>query len=534
MDSNVRKLVEEGLRHYSEGQIMAALAAWQRALALDPHCVPAREYHDYVMENFDRLCAEIESGTFRSSALEGELPTMETQVPSLGPDGRITHLTRSSRSTLERWPLKIQEDSARAPGVPSASPRQYGRRSTKLDPAMLDGVLPPPEDDDLLDIPAAPLPGVPAAEGLGEESLGSDAAEEFDQGHRSSRPKPRPTLLGTGDTRPPISFGGAEEQPTVEVNSDSRKPPRTRTVTEDFGVPMVTPLPGLPGEGPLSVGTDPGLDTAWTLDPRPRPAPPSSRPVRHSTQTVRPRPMDLDDSDADGGGDSVRGPDSAFAPVIIEELATEESDARSDGAPRGEGADELFDALPTSRLRLEDVNAALAAALLPTDEVSVAAPRDEIAQYELLAQAVLMELEEEGEEGESEAARLRRRVTALIDRAQAEHRHGDDEMAVVALDLAVLENPDSVITQKLMYMHHDDICAVFRSYLGDESAVPKLTMPLHELASQNLDSRAAFLLSRVDGVMTMSELLDVSGMPLIDAYRYLAVTVLRGIVRLSR
>jgi hypothetical protein len=39
------------------------------------------------------------------------------------------------------------------------------------------------------------------------------------------------------------------------------------------------------------------------------------------------------------------------------------------------------------------------------------------------------------------------------------------------------------------------------------------------------------LLSRIDGTLTIDELLDVSGMPRLEAYRHLCQLYLRGILR---
>ena len=51
-----------------------------------------------------------------------------------------------------------------------------------------------------------------------------------------------------------------------------------------------------------------------------------------------------------------------------------------------------------------------------------------------------------------------------------------------------------------------------------------------DLATAELDSRSAFLLSRVDGNLTFEEILDVAGMTRLEAFRYLARLLLRGIL----
>ena len=72
---------------------------------------------------------------------------------------------------------------------------------------------------------------------------------------------------------------------------------------------------------------------------------------------------------------------------------------------------------------------------------------------------------------------------------------------------------------------------VFAAFLGDLQRQPALAKPLHELASTPISPRAAFLLSRVDGSLSLDEILDVSGMPRLEAFRYLCQLFLRGILR---
>lgn len=60
---------------------------------------------------------------------------------------------------------------------------------------------------------------------------------------------------------------------------------------------------------------------------------------------------------------------------------------------------------------------------------------------------------------------------------------------------------------------------------------PLARVPTHGEASPDLDPRAAFLLSRVDGMTSVEDLLDVSGMPRIEALRLLALLTRRGVLQ---
>jgi hypothetical protein len=54
--------------------------------------------------------------------------------------------------------------------------------------------------------------------------------------------------------------------------------------------------------------------------------------------------------------------------------------------------------------------------------------------------------------------------------------------------------------------------------------------PVHGRAVGDLEPRSAFLLSRIDGSMTVEDVLDVSGMPRLEALRVMALLVRRGAV----
>ncbi|MEO6952105.1 MAG: hypothetical protein ABI321_09845 [Polyangia bacterium] len=65
--------------------------------------------------------------------------------------------------------------------------------------------------------------------------------------------------------------------------------------------------------------------------------------------------------------------------------------------------------------------------------------------------------------------------------------------------------------------------------VGDLNAIPR-----YGKATPDLDSRSAFLLSRMDGSMSLDDLLDISGMPRADALRVLARLIVAGVVVTQR
>jgi hypothetical protein len=55
--------------------------------------------------------------------------------------------------------------------------------------------------------------------------------------------------------------------------------------------------------------------------------------------------------------------------------------------------------------------------------------------------------------------------------------------------------------------------------LGALDQVPVVAVPVEQLRWLTLDHRAGFLLSHIDGVSSLEEILDVSGMPRIVAMK---------------
>ena len=75
---------------------------------------------------------------------------------------------------------------------------------------------------------------------------------------------------------------------------------------------------------------------------------------------------------------------------------------------------------------------------------------------------------------------------------------------------------------------------MFLSRIGDLSQRVHVAMSETELHWLNLDHRAGFMLSRVDGPITVDELLEICGMPRLDALRTLHDLVQQKVVTLRR
>ncbi|HEY5944835.1 MAG TPA: hypothetical protein VIV40_05060 [Kofleriaceae bacterium] len=147
------------------------------------------------------------------------------------------------------------------------------------------------------------------------------------------------------------------------------------------------------------------------------------------------------------------------------------------------------------------------------------------------AAQILDEVDTDAPAEEAHDEQTRRRIGSLLEHAVTWSQAGDTQKAVLAVDLALNEDPNSALGQKLITRNRETIMTLFQSYLGSLDRQPQLAKPLHELQNAPISPRAAFLLSRIDGTLTIDELLDVSGMPRLEAYRHLCQLYLRGILR---
>ncbi|MEZ4248850.1 MAG: hypothetical protein R3B99_11480, partial [Polyangiales bacterium] len=76
--------------------------------------------------------------------------------------------------------------------------------------------------------------------------------------------------------------------------------------------------------------------------------------------------------------------------------------------------------------------------------------------------------------------------------------------------------------------------ALYTSRLGGVGRAPSVALPDADLRWLGLDHRAGFLLSRVDGHNTIEDLVDISGMPRLEALKTLVELLDVGAIRLGR
>jgi tetratricopeptide (TPR) repeat protein len=593
--SDIERLIELGLNRYGAGDIDGALLMWEEALAIDPDNARALSYVDYVRLHYELLSErqpEVTQGEDEPFAIEeepeyqieitpGELPQdapRESQ-PSVADvavdagwfDEESTH---DAGSRLATQP--VQHDAGSSPSIELDAGTQFELHAD-MPSLELEADEPPepprraPSEINFEDatreyygsptkpaMPAGTAEAVPIVETPSDTS-NSGAIEfgnEYTGGFTQDQGTPGFTTQETeirkrdfGFVQPTAPSTGSS--PTLDMEKTTERPPFAHTPREEdllAGLPTPRPAPPppvidsslletqdiplvaahdelpnpkavtreMPGSQRLPSKSTPPKNTREMPEPSRAPARRDSADLSqaevmlsHSrTEDFNPAKIDIGAPTRDLGlrppapRPQLTNPDDEDAPTKQSDVrAIRQAAARDDGRVRVDT--DVTD--PGRGPQLDPIEAAAAEIL---DEVDAAAPADETPDDQ-----------------------TRRRINALLERAVAWSSAGEVERAVAAVDLALNEDPNSALAQKLLTRHRDAITGVFQSYLGDLERMPQLARPLHELQDAPINPRAAFLLSRIDGTLTIDELLDVSGMPRLEAYRHICQLYLRGILR---
>jgi hypothetical protein len=405
-----------------------------------------------------------------------------------------------------------------APADPHRAPTADGDQDDHADTIRADHLdldlvaLPPLAATDLasayasleLDLPPVPARGTEDLAGRADTRQVVPGSEAAAASLIESLPTPRPPVSTRPlpvKTRPP-AFEPAPDAPDGPAGPIAPSPEDDRATRDLTREPTDTSLPV-----PLAAPTQ-EMPYVMTLDPR--------LAVHPDPQQPPPALRDFADKPTNQLPGRARSPSPA-APVDSSLITapTRELGLRNDR--RAATEDETTGQVDIYRIRAARSNGK--PEILGMDPID-ARSAEILEQIDRGAPAI-----------ETREERTRRRITALLERAGVWGRDADVERAVTAVDLALSEDPNSALAQKLIHRNRETIMNAFQAFLGDLQRTPILARPLHELGSAPISPRAAFLLSRVDGTLSLDEILDVSGMPRLEAYRYLCQLYLRGILR---
>ena len=106
-----------------------------------------------------------------------------------------------------------------------------------------------------------------------------------------------------------------------------------------------------------------------------------------------------------------------------------------------------------------------------------------------------------------------------------------DFTASLALAQSILQaTPHDAQVQAIVHLCREQLSAMFKSKMGALQGVPHVLLAADELPWLDLDPRAGFVLSLVDGVLTYEEILDVMGLDTLETLRICALLVTNKVI----
>ncbi len=107
---------------------------------------------------------------------------------------------------------------------------------------------------------------------------------------------------------------------------------------------------------------------------------------------------------------------------------------------------------------------------------------------------------------------------------------GDYTGALAVADDILGREPDHVAATETAETCRAVLRKMYAARIGPLDRVPNVTVARDQMRWLSIDHRAGFVLSLVDGVSTVEMILDVSGMPTLDALRILSEFVQQRII----
>jgi tetratricopeptide (TPR) repeat protein len=109
-------------------------------------------------------------------------------------------------------------------------------------------------------------------------------------------------------------------------------------------------------------------------------------------------------------------------------------------------------------------------------------------------------------------------------------RGGDQKQGLALLETITGREPANLEAQGFLELARAALLRAYRARVGSGEGVPRVRIPPAEVMKYNLPAAAGFLLSMIDGRISVDELLSVSGMDPFDALRALSNLLDAGIV----
>jgi tetratricopeptide (TPR) repeat protein len=124
----------------------------------------------------------------------------------------------------------------------------------------------------------------------------------------------------------------------------------------------------------------------------------------------------------------------------------------------------------------------------------------------------------------------RRDVDVWMAASKDLHALGDFSGSLELIEKILRLDPEHAEARAYLQENEATLVAMYESKLGPLGSVPRLAIKPEEVMWLNLDHRAGFLLSQIDGAVDYESLFALSGLPRLDTARILATLIADGVI----
>ena len=124
-------------------------------------------------------------------------------------------------------------------------------------------------------------------------------------------------------------------------------------------------------------------------------------------------------------------------------------------------------------------------------------------------------------------------VSALFRSMEELHQLGDFSGSLRLAEKILELQPDHPVAQDYLARSRKTLTHFYESKLGSTQARPRVVLRPDEILWLNIDHRAGFLLSQIDGKLTVEDLYALSGMSRMETAKILAELLEAGVIEMT-
>jgi len=123
-------------------------------------------------------------------------------------------------------------------------------------------------------------------------------------------------------------------------------------------------------------------------------------------------------------------------------------------------------------------------------------------------------------------------IAVLMRAVEELHQLGDFSGSLQLVEKVLQKQPNHPVAQDYLASNRKTLTHLYESKLGSVGSRPRVVLRPDEILWLNIDHRAGFLLSQIDGTLTVEDLYALSGMSRMETAKILAELLEDGVIEI--